>query len=124
MTNNSFICRSESIKSGSTGIKFKVNDDGMDLPAFVIRYQGVVSAFLNVCAHMELELDYDNSEFFDLSGRYLICANHDALFEPATGLCIAGPCHGASLERLQVVETDGCVLLNDERYSVVTDKNG
>lgn len=121
MTTKSFICRSESIQSGGTGIKFDVDDNGMILPAFVIRYKGVANAFLNVCAHMELELDYDNSEFFDISGKYLICANHGALFEPGTGLCIAGPCYGASLEQLQVDETNGCVFLDDERYSVVSD---
>jgi nitrite reductase/ring-hydroxylating ferredoxin subunit len=33
-----------------------------------------------------------------MDGRYLMCANHGATFEPATGECIWGPCVGAALQ--------------------------
>lgn len=51
-----------------------------------------------------MELDLKEGRFFDLSGDYLICATHGAMYEPADGRCIAGPCHGASLTALHVVE--------------------
>jgi len=41
----------------------------------------------------------------------LVCSTHGALFEPGTGYCVAGPCRGASLERLDVRERDGRVVL-------------
>ena len=43
--------------------------------------------------------------------RYLVCSTHGAMFEPGTGYCVAGPCRGASLERVEVRESDGRVLL-------------
>ena len=60
---------------------------------------------------MPTELDWQPGEFFELSGTYLVCATHGALFDPASGLCVAGPCRGASLARVAVGEgPDGVVV--------------
>lgn len=32
-----------------------------------------------------------------------MCSVHGALFEPGTGYCVAGPCAGRMLDKLQVV---------------------
>ena len=113
------ICNPEDIESEGLGIKFTVEFDSGQSPAFAIRFQGQVHAYLNRCAHLFLELDWDNGEFFDMDGEYLICANHGALFEPDSGECINGPCYGASLQKLSVKETDDSVVLDDERFSLV-----
>ena len=39
------------------------------------------------------------------------CRNHGALFEPRTGLCVAGPCRGDALRAVQVQVRDGEVWL-------------
>jgi len=41
------------------------------------------------------ELDWQPGEFFDIAGVYLVCSTHGAIFEPNSGLCVAGPCRGA-----------------------------
>jgi nitrite reductase/ring-hydroxylating ferredoxin subunit len=45
-------------------------------------------------------LDWVDNQFFTVDGRYLMCANHGAVFEPPTGECVWGPCVGASLQSL------------------------
>ena len=84
---------------------------------FVVRYRGKASAYVNQCPHSGTELDWQPGEFFDISGVYLVCATHGALFEPGSGLCIAGPCRGASLRRIEIRETDGQVVLVSESPS-------
>ena len=51
------ICNSSDLKSGETGIKFLLSANAKQLPAFAIRYQGEVYAYLNRCTHLMLELD-------------------------------------------------------------------
>ena len=115
---NMLICNSDKLKSGGVGFKFTLISDTQQIPAFVIRFKGEVYGYLNKCAHMMLELDWDDSEFFDTSGEYIICSNHSAMFEPETGLCINGPCYGASLESISVSEVDANIYLDDARYQI------
>ena len=105
------ICSSEDLPEGGKGVRFVVETEAGERPAFVIRYAGVPSAFVNSCAHMGVELDWMPTEFFDDSGLYLVCATHGALFLPGSGACIAGPCKGKSLRALSVEERDGAVFL-------------
>ena len=77
------------------------------------RFDGVVRAYLNRCAHVPVELDWSEGEFFDLSALYLVCATHGATYLPESGRCIAGPCTGRSLTPLRVAEAEGKVFLID-----------
>ena len=110
------ICASEALSEGGPGVRFALADrDGGGEQCFAVRHGGAVCAFVNRCPHLGTELDWQPGEFFEESGLYLVCSTHGALFEPATGICVAGPCRGASLERLQVREQGGQVfLLNDK----------
>lgn len=118
---NRVICDSSSLESEGLGHKFVVQRDHEQLETFVLRFRGNVYGYLNRCPHLFLQLDYEEGEFFDISGDYIICANHGALFEPDSGECVSGPCYGASLDAIQVVETDGVVLIDDDSYSLVRD---
>ena len=60
--------------------------------------------------HQASELDWDKGEFFDAAKLYLVCASHGALYDPATGVCVAGPCRGARLAKVDVSERDGDIL--------------
>lgn len=114
MAQRPVLCRSEQLIDGGRGLRFQVRQ-GQDMwPAFVVRYQGAVHAYLNRCAHKGVELDWEAGEFFDAERRHLICATHGALYEPASGLCVQGPCRGAALRRLPVREADGVVTLDEE----------
>jgi nitrite reductase/ring-hydroxylating ferredoxin subunit len=75
----------------------------------VVRHGGRVHGYLNRCAHVAMELDWQEGVFFDSSGSVLICSTHGATYEPASGRCLGGPCNGAGLVKLRLEERDGAV---------------
>jgi nitrite reductase/ring-hydroxylating ferredoxin subunit len=103
------VCESAQLREGGTGKRFEVERGGLKRPAFAIRYQGVAHAYINRCAHIGVELDWQQGRFFDDTGRMLICATHGALYEPATGRCVEGPCRGQALEKLALEEAAGLI---------------
>jgi len=105
------ICASEALAEGGRGVRFALRALGGAEKGFAIRSCGAVRAYVNRCPHLGTELDWQPGEFFDVAGLYLVCSTHGAMFEPGTGYCVAGPCRGASLERLDVRECDGRILL-------------
>lgn len=105
------ICASEALQDGSDGTRFTVFVDGEEVPAFVIRHDGVVHGYLNRCGHIPVELDWTPGRFFDNEGVYLMCATHGALYEPASGRCAGGPCNGKGLEPVRVEEREGHIYL-------------
>ncbi len=115
---SSIICKSGDVTDSNHGVRFTVREKGVNHPAFVVRYKDTAYAYLNRCAHKGLELDWNPGQFFDRQGRYLICATHDARYEPDSGLCIAGPCVGASLTVLSVAEKNGLIYLQNSEDDV------
>jgi nitrite reductase/ring-hydroxylating ferredoxin subunit len=108
------ICASTEVLDGARGARFEVRFCGRATSAFVIRYRGAAHAYINSCPHAGTELDWNPAEFFDDSGLYLICATHGALFHPATGACVGGPCRGQRLRNLNVIERDTAIYLLEE----------
>lgn len=107
------ICAAAALRDGGPGQRFEVEIAGERLPAFAIRHRGQVYAYLNRCAHIPVELDEKPGDFFDVTGLYLICAMHGALYDPASGACVGGRCQGRGLTPLAVEERDGQVFLKD-----------
>lgn len=108
------ICASDALVDGGAGVRFEVRRGGGSLPAFAIRFRGSVHAYVNECRHQASELDWNPGEFFDAERLYLICATHGALYEPASGVCVDGPCCGASLAVVAVREHDGGVYCGED----------
>lgn len=104
------ICPSEEIAEGGRGKRFPVLVRGDDTSGFVVRYGGQVYGYLNRCAHVPVELDWFEGEFFESSGLYLMCATHGAVYAPDTGKCEGGPCTGAHLRKIMTVERDGRIF--------------
>jgi len=105
------ICQTTDLVERGTGIRFTVERYGRQEPAFAIRFRGVVHAFLNRCAHVPIELDWVEGDFFDMSKVYLVCSTHGAAYYPDSGRCAGGPCSGRGLVALTVAESDGKVYL-------------
>ena len=103
------ICASAALADSGKGVRFEVEYFGESAPAFVVRYQGRVQGYLNRCAHVAMELDWQEGVFFDSDGRDLICSTHGATYEAKTGRCIGGPCSGSPLVKVLVDERDGNV---------------
>ena len=76
---------------------------------FALRFDGRVRAYVNRCAHVPTEMDWQPGEFLDAEKRYIVCSIHGAMYEPASGRCIGGPCTGARLMPVEVSESDGQV---------------
>ena len=102
------LCASADLANGGSAVPFDVVFGGQTCRAFAIRYQGEVHAYLNRCAHVAMEMDFQPNRFFDYSGDWLICATHGALYEPHTGRCRGGPCRGG-LIKITLSERDGVV---------------
>ena len=102
------LCGSADLTNGGLAMSFDVLYAGQTCSAFAIRYQGQVHAYLNRCAHVAMEMDFQPNRFFDISGDWLICATHGALYQPQTGQCRSGPCRGG-LIKITLSEGDGVV---------------
>ncbi|HEY8353447.1 MAG TPA: Rieske 2Fe-2S domain-containing protein [Methylophilaceae bacterium] len=105
------ICRSEDVQEKSQGVRFPMPELGEHVTGFVVRYNGILHAYVNRCAHLPVELDWNEGDFFNVDRDYLICATHGAHYRPESGECVMGPCRGRGLQKLAVLERDGEVLL-------------
>jgi nitrite reductase/ring-hydroxylating ferredoxin subunit len=102
------LCSSADLIDSAIAVPFEVTYWGQPCAAFAIRYQGQVYAYLNRCSHMPMEMDDQPNQFFDMTGHWLMCATHGALYSPQTGQCRMGPCRGG-LIKIEISELDDLV---------------
>ncbi|MHA4867437.1 Rieske (2Fe-2S) protein [Duganella sp. PWIR1] len=110
------ICASEAIVDGGRGVRFALTAGGADGTGFVVRHRGKVYGYLNRCAHVPIELDWAEGEFFESSKLYLMCSTHGAIYVPETGQCAGGPCRGGRLRPITVVEHDEQIYWQPDDY--------
>ena len=103
------LCASADLSEKGTALVFDVLQRREPARAFALRFEGHAVAYLNRCAHMPAELDWQPGEFLDSRQEFLLCASHGAAYEPLSGRCVGGPCGGGSLTALRVEERDGHV---------------
>ena len=104
------IAKFDDLPEGTTK-RFSFQRDGVRVDAFVANFKGEIVAYENLCRHLPITLDYGDGEFFSNDGSLFVCQTHGAFYEPKTGLCVAGPCTGASLLPLKTELTDGEIFL-------------
>jgi nitrite reductase/ring-hydroxylating ferredoxin subunit len=100
------IASSSGLVDGGRGVRFESGGG----PCFALRFEGRVVAYRNACPHTGGELDWNEGDFLDDERRLVVCATHGALFEPASGRCVAGPCRGATLEAVAVFDDGESVV--------------
>lgn len=103
------LCATSDLSERGQAVLFEVLDHGESVPAFAVRYQGVALAYLNRCAHLPAQMDWQPGQFWDLEQRYIVCAMHGALYDPPNGRCVLGPCRGAHLTAISLKEQGGQV---------------
>lgn len=112
MSENTVVLNSQDLLDGGQGLRFNMPMYGEYVTGFVIRYQNKVYAYVNQCAHVPVELDWEEGAFFTAQKDYLICATHGAHYLPNTGFCVMGPCKGKSLRPINVIEQDEKIIVD------------
>ena len=102
------LCNSGDLVEGGRAVPFDVVYAGQTCRGFAIRFEGQPHAYLNRCTHVAMEMDFQPDQFFDGSGRWLLCATHGAEYAPDTGECTGGPCRGG-LIKIELSEVDDVV---------------
>lgn len=64
---------------------------------FVVRRGETVTGFIDRCPHAGMPLALLPNRYLTREGDLILCSSHGALFRPADGLCLGGPCAGKSL---------------------------
>lgn len=101
------LCTSGELQEKGRAIVFDVLHDEAPATAFALRFDGRVVAYLNRCAHLAAEMDWQPGEFLDHDKRWIVCAMHGASYEPANGRCVGGPCNRGRLIPVKIQEIDG-----------------
>jgi nitrite reductase/ring-hydroxylating ferredoxin subunit len=110
--NERLICDSDALVERMPGVRFALSELGRYATGFAVRFDGKPYAYVNQCAHMPVELDWNEGDFFDLTQNYLICATHGAHYLPDTGYCVMGPCKGRSLRPIEIYERGNKIFIN------------
>jgi nitrite reductase/ring-hydroxylating ferredoxin subunit len=103
------LCRSDELIERGKGVVFDVMLWRQPARAFALRIEGRVVAYINRCAHVPTELDWNPGEFLDAERMTIVCAVHGAQYAPTSGHCLGGPCGRGRLMPVTVSESDGQV---------------
>lgn len=104
-----FLCPSQALLERGKAVLWDLRYCGIEERAFALRYEGAVVAYLNRCAHVPTELDWQEGEFWDAERKHIICGVHGALYSARTGACLMGRCGRAGLVAVPVREHNGQV---------------
>ncbi|MFM7433947.1 MAG: Rieske (2Fe-2S) protein [Gammaproteobacteria bacterium] len=114
ISTNSILCKlADLAATGSRG--FRVGGGDWPLKGFVLRLDdGGLRAWINSCPHAGHPLDLLPHRFLTADRQFIQCSSHGALFDPASGSCVAGPCLGRKLRPVAVVlQGDDIVLASN-----------
>ncbi len=103
------LCAGAELEESGKAVVFDVLLWRSPARAFALRFEGRVVCYLNRCAHVPTEMDWQPGEFLDADRRFILCSMHGAIYEPTNGQCIGGPCRGERLMAIDVVEQAGQV---------------
>ena len=97
--------------------EFSWGDGPWPLEFFVVRKDSNLSGFVNRCPHAAHALNWQPNRFLTREQDLILCNSHGARFRIVDGLCVSGPCPGASLERIALSVEDGQILADEEELS-------
>lgn len=106
------LCRADALPVGAA-LGFAAPPGGFT-GLFAVGTGAGVRVYLNVCPHVGVALDRPIGRFLSADGSRIVCGTHFAEFEPQSGLCVAGPCEGRSLEPIEAAVVDGMVVVADD----------
>lgn len=101
------LCASGDLAERGKAVVFDVMQWREKARAFALRFDGQVVAYLNRCAHVPAEMDWNEGEFLDRDREFILCSIHGAAYDPRNGRCAGGPCGRGVLTTLRVEERGG-----------------
>jgi nitrite reductase/ring-hydroxylating ferredoxin subunit len=101
------LCPSSQLTERGRAFVWYVRLWGQPARAFVLRIDGLLVAYINRCAHVPTEMDWQPGEFLDAERRFILCSIHGAAYAPDSGRCVGGPCGRGKLTRVAVAEHEG-----------------
>lgn len=101
------LCAAEALAERGPALVFDLLEFGRPVRGFVMRFDGRVVGYLNRCAHVPVEMDWQPGEFLDADRAFIVCSIHGATYDPATGRCAGGPCARGRLAPLVVEQRHG-----------------
>jgi nitrite reductase/ring-hydroxylating ferredoxin subunit len=90
---------------------FTITLSGEGREIFAVRLADEVFAYVNVCPHRQMPLNWKPDVFLAYDKSRIVCTMHAATFDIRQGHCLTGPCPGQSLEAVPIVIEDGVVRL-------------
>lgn len=94
------------------------------LSLFVVRRGETVYGYVNRCPHAGHELNLQSNQFLTSDGELILCRSHGARFRIEDGLCVLGPCPGATLRGFAVAVAHGVVVTTREELDRVATQAG
>jgi nitrite reductase/ring-hydroxylating ferredoxin subunit len=103
------LCGADELAERGRAVSFDVMLWRQPARAFAMRFDGRVVAYINRCAHVPTEMDWQPGDFLDADKRHIVCSIHGATYEPSSGRCLGGPCGRGRLMAIAVSEREGQV---------------
>ena len=91
--------------------EFKIGDGDWPFRGFVVRQGNDVFAYQNYCMHAGHPLNWKPGQFLTKDKSKIMCASHGALYDIESGECVAGPCPGKLLRRVEARVENGQVVV-------------
>ncbi len=91
--------------------EFAIGDGDWPFKGFVVRQGNNVYAYQNFCAHVGHPLNWKPNSFLTKEKSQIICMSHGAVYDIASGECVAGPCPGKFLRTVDCEVRDGTVFV-------------
>lgn len=104
------LCRMDELDNpGSRG--FIMLRDGEEEEIFVVRDGDEAFAYVNICPHRFLPLNWKPDIFLNFQKTRILCVVHAATFDIRDGSCLGGPCPGQGLETVSISIENGVIYL-------------
>ena len=79
---------------------------------FAVKKDDHLYLYRNWCPHLGTPLEWEEDKFLDPEGALIQCSTHGALFEIESGQCLAGPCRGQYLRKVEYVVDNQLVMVD------------
>ncbi len=104
--------------------EFRWGEGDWPLEFFAVRKDGNISGFVNRCPHAGNPLNWQPDRFLTRDGELILCNSHGARFRIGDGVCVEGPCPGATLEPVGLRVECGRIVADEAELRALHRRRG